>query len=134
MVLSNRGFVASSSDPLTTRTYGLFFEAMALLLRAEVTLVAEAAFQHSLWVKGLSPVRDLAALRIIRCVVPDDVARARQQHRLLTQSTRAAHADAQHLTQAATFEALHLDVPTLDVDTSDGWQPNLDTMAEFCQS
>lgn len=134
MVLSNRGFVAASSDPLTRRTYELFFEAMTLLLRAEVTLVAEAAFQHGLWVKGLSPLGDLAALRIIRCVVPDVVARARQEHRLRTQSTRAAHADAQHLTQAATFRPLQLDAPTLDVDTSDGWHPNLETVANFCQT
>ena len=56
MVLSKPGFVASHSDPLTTRTYGLFFEAMSLLLRAEVTLVAEAAFQHGLWVQGLPPL------------------------------------------------------------------------------
>lgn len=63
MVLSNPGFVASSSDALTMRTYGLFFDAMSLLLRAEVTLVAEAAFQHSLWVKGLSPLGDLPRSR-----------------------------------------------------------------------
>ena len=60
MVLSNPGFVASTSDPLTMRTYGLFFETLTLLLRAEVTLVAEAAFQHRLWVQGLPPLDDLA--------------------------------------------------------------------------
>jgi len=133
MVLSNPGFVASYSDALTMRTYGLFFEAMSLLLRGEVTLVAEAAFQHSLWVKGLPPL-DLATLKIVRCVVSANVARDRQQHRLLTQTTRAAHADAQHLTQADTFDPIHLDAPTLDVDTSDGWQPGLQAIAEFCRS
>jgi predicted kinase len=121
MVLSNPGFVASYGDALTVRTYGLFFEAMSLLLRAEVTLVAEAAFQHRVWVEGLSPLDDLATLKIIRCVVSDQVARDRQQRRMLTQSTRAAHADGEHLIQADTFEPIHLDAPTLDVDTSDGW-------------
>jgi len=113
MVLSNPGFVASSSDPLTRRTYGLFFEAMGLLLRAEVTLVAEAAFQHSVWVQGLPPLDELATLKVVRCVVSDNVARDRQQQRLLSQSTRTAHADAQQLIQADTFEPLHLDARLL---------------------
>ena len=134
MVLSNPGFVASYSDPLTRRTYRLFFEAMSLLLRAEVTLVAEAAFQHSLWVQGLPPLDELATLKVIRCVVSDNVARDRQQQRLLSQSTRTAHSDAQHLIRAETFDPLHLDASTLDVDTSDGWQPSLQAIAEFCRS
>lgn len=134
MVLSNPGFVASPSDPLTMRTYGLFFEAMALLLRAEVTLVAEAAFQHHLWARGLTPVVALATLKVLRCVVPDEVARQRQQQRLLTLGTRAAHADAQHLTEAGSFDPVRLDAPTLDVDTSDGWRPGLPELTEFCRS
>lgn len=134
MALSEPGFVASHGDTLTLRTYDLFFEAMALLLRAEVTLVAEAAFQHHLWVRGLATLGDLARLRIVRCVVADEVARDRQQHRLLTRGTRRAHADAEHLNRAAPFQAIHLDAPTLDVDTSDGWNPGLPAVAEFCRS
>ena len=134
MVFSKPGFVPSASDPLTMRTYGLFFETISLLLSAEVTLVAEAAFQHRLWVRGLEGVSDLASLKVVRCSVPENIARARQEQRLLTQSTRAAHADAQHLDQAAAFDAIRIDVPTLDVDTSDGWRPDLATIAEFCRN
>ena len=134
MALSNPGFVASSSDPLTQRTYGLFFETMSLLLRGEETLVAEAAFQHGLWIHGLPRVGDLATVKIVRCVVSDRVARARQQQRLLVQNSRAAHADVQHLTRSATFEPLRLDAPALDVDTSDGWQPDLQAIASFCRT
>lgn len=134
MVFSNPGFVPSTSDPLTMRTYGLFFETIALLLRAEVTLVAEAAFQHRLWVQGLDAVGDLATLKIVRCRVSDEVARARQEQRLATQVTRAAHADAQHLTAAAAFDPIQLDAATLDVDTSDGWQPGLAAISEFCRN
>ena len=133
MVFSNPGFVASHSDALTRRTYGLFFEAIGLLLRAEVTVVAEAAFQHRLWLQGLSPLEGLATLKVVRCNVGDEIARDRQRQRLLTQSTRAAHADAQHLAEVAAFDPIHLDAPTLDVDTSDGWQPGLPVIAEFCR-
>lgn len=133
MVLSNPGFVPATSDPLTVRTFGLFFEALTLLLRAEVTLVAEAAFQHPLWVRGLTPLDGLAAVKVVRCVVPAAVARDRQQQRLLAQGTRAAHADAAHLLRDDGFDPLRLDVPTLDVDTSDGWRPGLDAVAAFCR-
>ena len=134
MALSHPGFVASTSDPLTLRTYGVFFEAMSLLLRADVTLVAEAAFQHRLWVQGLAPLDGLATLRIVRCAVSDEIARDRQQRRLLAQSTRSAHADAEHLSRATTFDPIQLDWPTLDVDTSDGWRPGLPAIAAFCRS
>lgn len=133
MVFSHPGFVASHSDELTVRTYGLFFETIGLLLRSEVTLVAEAAFQHRLWAQGLEPLADLANLRIVRCLVSDAVARERQQHRLTTQVTRAAHADAEHLQAAAPFDPIHLAAPTLDVDTSADWQPGLTELVEFCR-
>ncbi|HVD80064.1 MAG TPA: AAA family ATPase [Propionibacteriaceae bacterium] len=133
MVASNRGFVAVMGDPLTMRTYELFFEAIALFLKAEVTLVAEAAFQHAIWWRGLEPLSGLATLRIIRCHVADDVARERQLARMAAQATRAAHADTEHISAARTFEAIHVDAPTLDVDTGDGWDPGLDVIAAFCR-
>jgi hypothetical protein len=126
--------VASHSDPLTRRTYGLFFEAIDLLLRAEVSLVAEAAFQHGLWVTGLSSLDSVATLKVVRCLVPDEIARQRQRHRMLTQSRRAAHADAQHLTQSEAFDPIHVDAPTIDVDTSNGCRPGLTAIADFCRN
>lgn len=131
MVFSHPRFVPARSDPLTVRTYGLFFEAIALLLRAEVTLVAEAAFEHNLWVKYLATIDGLAEIRVIQCVVGGEIARSRQRQRLLQQGTRAAHADAQHLAQQNEFEPLQLEKPTLNVDTHDGWDPNLVVIIRF---
>jgi hypothetical protein len=31
-----------------------------------------------------------------------------------------------------TFDPIHIEAPTLDVDTSDGWHPNLEEIAAFC--
>lgn len=133
MVASNPGFVAATSDPLTIRTFGLFFEAIALFLRAEVTLVAEAAFQHALWRRGLEPLAGLGTLRIVRCTVPPEVARDRVLARQLAQATRAAHADTDYLQQAPPFDAIHLEAPTLDVDTSGSYRPGLDKVVAFCR-
>jgi predicted kinase len=133
MAASSPGFVASPHDPLMLRTYHLFFEVIALLLRSEVTLVAEAGFQHALWWPKLQPLTDLAALRVVRCRVPAALARQRALARMTTQPARAAHADAEWFAQPRTFDALQLDVPSLDVDTSDGWDPGLEAVAAFCR-
>ncbi len=134
MVASHPGFVPATSDPLTLRTYELFFETIELFLKAEVTLVAEAAFQHTLWWRGLEPLTGLAKLRVLRCQVSKEVARQRMQTRLARTTTRAAHADGAHLAAAASFDAIHLDAPTLDVDTGDGWRPDLREIVTFCRA
>jgi predicted kinase len=55
MVAATPGFVPGPSDPLTVRSYGLFFAAIGLFLEHGVTHVAEAAFQHTNWARGLEP-------------------------------------------------------------------------------
>ena len=72
MAAAEPGFVPATSDPLTLRTYGTFFANLDLLLRAEVTAVAEAAFQHRLWTEGLALLDGLADLKVIRCRVGEE--------------------------------------------------------------
>ena len=129
------GFQPAVGDPLTMRTFGLFFDTLELLLRGRVTLVAEAAFQHRLCEQGLLPLLGLCDLRVVRCSVPMALLRARQQQRLAEVPTRAAHADLavfrEQGAQTAGWDAIHLDAPTLDVDSSDGYLPGLDEIADF---
>lgn len=133
MVASHPGFVAAPADPLTVRTFAVFFDTIALLLRHEVTLVAEAAFQHHLWTRGLETLDDLARLKVIRCRAPAAVAHRRVLARMSSQHSRAAHADAEHIAHAAPFDAIHLDEPTIDVHTEDGWRPGLTEITAFCR-
>jgi hypothetical protein len=133
MVASRPDFVPTTHDPLTMRTYEVFFAAIELMLRAEVTLVAEAAFSHPLWSRGLDPLTPLADLRVIRCRVDPAEARRRMQQRLLSEPSRAAHADAEHLSSAPAFEPLSLAVATLDVETSLRYDPNLAAITAFCR-
>ena len=72
-------------------------------------------------------------LRIVRCRAPDELARKRALTRMAAEPTRAAHADTEHLSVPRTFDAIHLAVPTLDVDTSDGWHPDFEEIAGFCR-
>ena len=62
-------FQGGHGDPLTQRTFPLFFDVLTMLVGAGVTVVAEAAFQDERWRTGLEPLVALAELRIIRCTV-----------------------------------------------------------------
>ncbi|ROR72167.1 AAA family ATPase [Bogoriella caseilytica] len=128
------GFQPAESDPLTMRTYPLFFECLQLLLAAGVAVVAEAAFQHRLWHTGLGPLMDLGELRIVRCHTQEHTMMARRRIRMSSEPTRAAHADAATLTPEPEWTPLHLDRPTLDVDTTDGYRPGLEAITAFCQA
>ena len=134
MVAATPGFVPGYSDPLTVRTYSLFFAAIRLFLEHGVTHVAEAAFQHDNWVRGLESLQSLAQLRIVRCHVEPALARARADRRRDTQHSRAAHDDIGHFSVHRSFEPIQLEAPTLDVDTSNGYAPDLDAIAAFIRS
>ncbi|HEY9291930.1 MAG TPA: AAA family ATPase [Microlunatus sp.] len=125
------GFIAETSDPLTRRTYPLFFDCVRLLLAGGVTVVAEAAFQHKLWVQGLTPLQGLAEVRVLRCRTPDEILLERRHRRLAEVATRSAHADSDVLQALPAWDAIHLDVPTLDVDTTDEYRPALDAIVDF---
>jgi predicted kinase len=135
MVQANPGFVAGPGDELTLRTLGVFFEAVELMIRNDVTVVAEAAFQDPLWRSGLEPLLGLANVRVIHCVVDADTARARQVRRRRDNPVRAAHADRNHLSSpAGAYVPLALNVPTMCVDTTDGYRPGLPEIAQFAGS
>lgn len=141
MVSSHPGYQSGGDDPLNYPTLGAFFGTLKVLLKSGVTLVAEAAFQDRLWRPNLEPLTGLAHLRVIRCTTEADVAHDRIVQRAKEDAHRAAHGD-QGLLQAISdgehsldsWVPISLDVPTLTVDTSDGYQPGLDALANFIRA
>ena len=131
MVAATPGFVPGPFDPLTVKTYDLFFAAIRLFLEHGVTHVAEAAFQHMNWARGLEPLLPLATLRIVRCQVPAAIARSRAERRIRDQPSRAAHDDTGHFGVERAFDPIRLGAPILDVDTTNGYSPDLDAIAAF---
>ncbi|MCD0481045.1 AAA family ATPase [Streptacidiphilus sp. ASG 303] len=141
MVLSTPGHRSGGDDPLNRTTLEAFFDVLEVLLRARVTVVAEAAFQDRLWRPHLEPLAGLAHVRVIRCTAPASVAHDRIVRRVRTSAHRAAHADRDLLDAVAagehsleSFVPISLDVPTLAVDTCNGYSPGLDAVASFIRA
>jgi predicted kinase len=138
MVHATPGFVPAVTDPLTMRTFPTFFNVLQLLLEAGVTVVGEAAFQDRLWRQGLEPLLPLADVKIVHCVVDAAVAHARMVRRMTDNPLRRAHVDGHEQVDVeerrrahAAFDRVSLEVPTVTVDTSDGYNPSLQEIAAF---
>jgi predicted kinase len=131
MVLNTPDFEPSSGDELTMRTLPTFFGVLRLLLESGVTTVAEAAFQDHVWRPRLEPLRELARIKVVQCIVDDAVARDRAEQRTAHDPTRKAHADADAESLRRSFNRLALDVPSIDVDTTKNYVPDLEFIASF---
>jgi hypothetical protein len=121
----------------TLRTLPVFFGALELLLSAGVTIVAEAAFQDQVWRPRMEPLRSLAQLRIVHCMVGAEVAFARNLRRGQENPHRSAHADpspndaAEQSRRHHAFSRVSIAVPWLEVDTTDGYRPGLSQVVAF---
>jgi predicted kinase len=137
MVHATHNFVAAPGDDLDLRTLATFFRLLELLLGAGVTTVAEAAFQDRVWRPRLLALRELAEISVVHCQVTADTAGARMRRRQAEDPTRRAHADAHVIDQPARvaahdgFQRVQLDVPEIEVDTSDGYHPTLEEIVAF---
>ncbi|MFV2198649.1 AAA family ATPase [Nocardiopsis sp. LOL_012] len=138
MVHARPGFAPTPGDPLDFRALDAFFGVLRLLLESGTTVVAEAAFQDQLWRPGLEPLTGLARIRVVRCRVDAGTARARIGRRAGESPLRSAHADRDLLRSLERGESsldawvpISLDVPAIEVDTSDGYRPGLDEVVPF---
>ncbi len=115
-----------------------FFDAIDRFLNSEISLIAEAAFQHPLWEARLAPFRDRALIRCCICLPGDE---ATAHDRYLRRGLADPHREYFHgdkgvalarqgvIPQALTpYEAPHLDVPTFPVDTTDGYRPTIEQL------
>jgi predicted kinase len=137
MVHATPGFVPAPGDELTLRTLPVFFDVLEVLLRAGVTTVAEAAFQDKVWRPRLAPLLGLARLRLVHCVVDEETAFRRGLRRREENPLRRAHADpgpgdaAEQYERHRGFDRVSVDAPWIEVDTTDGYRPELADIVAF---
>ncbi|TKK67749.1 hypothetical protein FC093_13445 [Ilyomonas limi] len=127
-------------DKTVTRDiYETFFKAVDLLISANISLIIEAAFQHKLWEPKLSNYLGKAQVRIVVCELPPLLAKTRFINRALNDQDRERFHGDLSLNSAnelvgvpiASYEAPILPVPILQVDTTDGYNPNLSKIVKF---
>jgi predicted kinase len=137
MVHVTPAFAPAPGDELTRRTLPVFFGVLELLLRAGVTVVAEAAFQNQIWRPGLEPLQSLARFRIVHCTVAAEVAARRTLQRRQHDPLRRAHADPgpqaapEHARTYGAFDRISIDAPWIEVDTTDGYRAGFEQIVTF---
>ncbi|HEX7255173.1 MAG TPA: AAA family ATPase [Gaiellaceae bacterium] len=118
-------------DAEAYRTLEIFFGVLGYLVNAGVSLIAEAAFQHALWEPGLRPLLDRANVRIVHCRADSAVVQERIDRRAAeVPGRRPIHGNSGLVED---FDQLRLPVPSLEVDTTDGYEPSLDEIVAFAK-
>lgn len=117
----------------------VFFDTFAFLLSKRITVVAEAAFQHKVWAPQLEPLQKIANIKLILCSIDPALARSRFIQRSVADPQRAYfHGDSPMQTVEevpeqliATYQPPVMDVPTLTIDTANGYDPNIEEIVTF---
>jgi predicted kinase len=118
--------------------FALFFRLVSECLNSGCSVIAEAAYLVDL-TREPSELLVLADACIVHCRVDHDVARRRFVERAASDPLRqASHPDAELISamEAGTFnwrryDPMELGIPTMRVDTTDGYVPTLDEIAQF---
>jgi predicted kinase len=130
----------ASLGPDVNRTlYELFFESVQFVVKKNISVVIEAAFQHKLWEPKLNALAVYARIIIVVCSVDPHTARLRCIERGLADHTRelfhgdkAVRAAKEGLDlPLADYSPPALAFPTLEVDTTSGYQPTIGEVVDF---
>lgn len=133
------GTHASLGQDINRRLYDIFFETVDFVVAKGVSVVIEAAFQHAAWLPKLTRLADIARVSLVVCTVSPDLARARFIERVSADPRRDRfHGDsAVHTARdgiagsGGKYDPPAMDLPTLTVDTTDGYNPALDQIVSF---
>jgi hypothetical protein len=113
MVHAHRGeFAAAAGDPLTQRTLPLFFDVLRLLLRAEVTVVPRRRSRTGSGGRASS--------------------RSRSSPSCASFSVTIVGAELDEWQRAyESFDRVSVPTPSIDVNTTDGYEPGLAEIVAF---
>ena len=112
--------------------YETFFNTIELLLDNNITIIAEAAYQHKLWQPKFEVLREKSDIKIIVCKTDPDLAYNRFLERKNKDAQREYfHGDAAAADEYVLYEAPQFPVPLLEVDTTNEYRPDLSEIIFF---
>ena len=140
--VNTTGEIGEPGDAIERHASDAFFDTLTILLERQVMVVAEAAFQHKVWAPRLDPLLAIARVRIVLCDIDPELARTRHVERGLADAARERFHHDRGVRVArsgrdwralpiAIYEPPQLDVPTLRVDTSNGYRPSFEKVVAF---
>ena len=128
-----------SGDSSAAHIYEVFFHVIEFLILKGISVIAEAAFQDKLWKPKLLNLLPDAEIKVIICEINPELARLRFKNRLENEPDRIKfHGD--HLLEENSslltmdYKPLTMNVPTLGVDTTDGYKPEIEEIIKFIKS
>ncbi len=118
----------------------LFFQTVNMLVAANVSLIAEAAFQHRVWEPYLNLLQEKTRMTILICSTTDDqTTMVRLINRGLNDPQHAYfHGDGDiglarqgGIIEPAPYAEPHLAVPTIRIDTTGVYNPSLEELRKI---
>ncbi|HEX6126871.1 MAG TPA: AAA family ATPase [Pyrinomonadaceae bacterium] len=121
----------------------LFFDVAFQLLTGKVSLIVEAAFQHSVWEWRMPKLLELSHPFFVVCSVDAEIAAQRHLQRGLANPRREFYHEDKRVSlfretgdkgTPKRYVAPDLGVPTLQVSTENGYVPGLDEITNKIES
>lgn len=130
---------ASLGKDINRHLYDIFFDTVDFVVSKGVSVVIEAAFQHPVWLPKLTYLAKVARVALVVCTIQPDLAQARYNERVLVDPARERFHGDRVVSPAndgigasdRPYEPPAMDLPTLIVDTTDGYNPTLDQIVSF---
>ena len=125
------------SSALGRASYAMLFDVVDALATAGVGVVIESNFRRGIAEHELRPLVAATSAVLVHCSLTNDAVVARFVGRAGSPDRHAVHPDLDRLPalrddlEAGRFEPLDLSIPTLRVDTADGYDPSIDEIIGF---
>lgn len=117
--------------------YAVLYLTGAALLEAGGGVVMESNFRRGASEPDLLPLVGRSSACLVHCTADPAILKARYADRFARGDRHAAHLDGDRASALADdlasgrFEPMNLPIPTLVVDTTDGWRPNYEELRDF---
>jgi predicted kinase len=132
-------FDEEASETVGAQAIALLRVTATALVRAGLHVILEANFRASLAARDFAPFLAAAEVRQVYCTLEIEDVLERYQTRLDRGERHPVHVDSTDDAELETelrtkdYDPLPLDIPTLIVDTSDGFDPPLADIIAFCR-
>jgi adenylate kinase family enzyme len=113
--------------------FNTFFNVIEQLLDSNITIIAEAAFQHKLWIQKYDVLKQKSDIKVITCKIDPKLAYKRYLERKNQDPLREYyHGDPElSIENNDIYEYINLPEPTLEVETTDSYNPDISKIKSF---